>query len=312
MIDYIDRHKQEFGVEPICRALREMYLQIAPSTYYAAKARPPSPRARRDEQLKATILRIWRDNRGVYGARKVWRALRREGLAVARCTVERLMRALGIAGAVRGRPKRTTLPDPAAVRPADLLRRDFTAPAPNRRWVADITYVPTWSGFVYAAFIIDVFSRRVIGWRVAEHLRADLALDALEMAIWTRTRAGQPLAGLVHHSDRGSQYLSIRYTQRLADVAAVASVGSKGDSYDNALAESFHGLFKTECIHRDGPWKGVADVEAATCGYLHWFNTERLHSACADRPPAEFEDDYHRGQRWRGGAPPSDDAGRVA
>jgi putative transposase len=312
VIDYIDRYKAQFGVEPICRVLRDADVQIAPSSYYAAKTRPPSPRALRDEQLTAEILRVHKANRGVYGARKVWQQLRRDGVAVARCTVERLMRALGLEGVVRGRPKRTTVPDQAAPRPADLLCRDFSAPAPNARWVADLTYVPTWSGFVYAAFIIDVFSRLVVGWRVADHLRADLALDALEMAIWQRGRAGQPLAGLVHHSDRGSQYLAIRYTDRLAAIDAVASVGSKGDSYDNALAESFHGLFKAECIHRDGPWKGVADVELATCDYLNWFNTSRLHSACGGRPPAEFEAAYHRGELPEGAPPPAADEGQVA
>src|SRR5512144_1768778 len=205
VIDYIDRHREQFGVEPICRVLRDADVQIAPSTYYAAKARPASRRAIRDEQLKEQILRVHEANRGVYGARKVHRQLRREDVAVARCTVERLMRALGLRGVVRGRPKRTTVPDIVAARPADLLQRDFSAPAPNLRWVADLTYVPTASGFVYAAFVLDVFSRLVVGWAVASTLRAELALDALEMAIWNRARAGQPLAGLIHHSD--SQYV---------------------------------------------------------------------------------------------------------
>ena len=298
MTAFIDQKRGQFGVEPICRV-----VQVAPSSYYAAKTRPPSARAVSDEQLMAQIRRVHEGNRGVYGARKVWRQLHRDGIEVARCTVERLMRQQGLAGAVRGTPKRTTVADTEASRPADLLHRDFTAPAPNLRWVADITYLRTRSGFVYAAFVIDVFSRMVIGWQVANHLRADLALAALEMAIWRR-QSVDGLPGLVHHSDRGGQYLAIRYTRRLADAGAVASVGSTGDSYDDALAESFHGLFKTELIGRDGPWTGVADVELATLDYLDWFNNHRLHSACGDRPPAEFEAAYHhRGDGDRLGRP---------
>jgi putative transposase len=225
VIAYIDEDRERFGVEPICDA-----LQFAPSTYYAARRRPPSPRRRRDEELKGQIERVWRGNRGVYGARKVWKQLRREGVVEARCRIERLMRELGLAGRVRGKKRRTTIPADVSVRPADLVDRQFQATAPNQLWIADITYVATWSGFAYAAFVTDVFSRRILGWRVSNTLRADLALDALEMAIWTRE--AEDLAGLVHHSDRGVQYLSIVYTERLAAEGAVTSVGSKGDSYD--------------------------------------------------------------------------------
>jgi putative transposase len=304
MIAYIDRYRAEFGVEPICRVLTSAGARIAPSTYYAAKTRPPSARAVRDEQLKTHIGRVFEDNFAVYGADKVWRQLGREGIRVARCTVERLMRELGLSGAVRGRPKtrRTTVPQLAA-RPTDLVGRNFTAAAPNRLWVADLTYVGTWTGFVYAAFVIDVYSRRILGWRCAGHLRTDLALDALEMAIWTRQREqageqdGDPdggLAGLVHHSDRGVQYLSIRYTERLADAGAVTSVGSRGDSYDNALAETTIGLFKTEVIARRGPWRTLAQVEAALAGWVDWYNHRRLHGACADIPPVEYEQRYYQ------------------
>jgi putative transposase len=224
----------------------------------------------------------------VYGVHKMWRELNRQGVRVARCTVARLMRRLGLTGAVRGdRTKRTTIAGPAAARPADLVERDFTASAPNRLWVADLTYIPTWSGFVYAAFVIDAYSRMIVGWRLAGHLRTDLALDALEMAIWRRGE--RRLDGLVHHSDRGGQYLAIRYTERLADAGAVASVGSRGDSYDNALAETTIGLYKTELIRRKGPWRGLGDVEIATMEWVDWYNNRRLHSACGDLPPAEFE-----------------------
>jgi putative transposase len=304
MIDYIDRYRAEFGVEPICRVLSEAGARIAPSTYYAAKTRPPSARAVRDEQLKVQIRRVWEENFEVYGADKVWRQLGREGVRVARCTVERLMRELGLAGAVRGRRKtrRTTVPQ-LSERPADLVGRNFTAAAPNRLWVADLTYVGTWTGFVYAAFVIDVYSRRILGWRCAGHLRTDLALDALEMAIWTRQReqdGGQDggLAGLVHHSDRGVQYLAIRYTERLADAGAVTSVGSRGDSYDNALAETTIGLFKTEVIARRGPWRSLAQVEAALAAWVDWYNHRRLHGACDNIPPVEYEQHHyhHRAQ----------------
>jgi putative transposase len=238
VIAYIDAHRERFGVEPICRA-----LQFAPRTYWAAKARPVSVRCQRDEELGPEIGRVHRENFGVYGADKVWAQLNREGHRVARCTVERLMRELKLQGAVRGKKHRTTIADDVAVRPRDLVDRNFTAPAPNRLWVADLTYVRTWSGFVYVAFVTDVYSRMIVGWQASRSLRTDLALDALEQAIWSRHRAGHDLDGLVHHSDRGGQYLAIRYTERLAANGVVNSVGSRGDSYDNALAESFNGLY---------------------------------------------------------------------
>jgi putative transposase len=266
-------------------------LPIAPSTYYAAKTRPPSPRRLRDDELKAQIRRVFETNRSVYGARKIWRQLHREGIEAARCTVERLMGELGIAGVVRGKPRRTTWADRSAARPADLVDRQFDATRPNQLWVADITYVRTWSGFAYAAFVIDCYSRMIVGWQVTNHLRTDLALDALEQAIWARN---ERLDGLIHHSDRGTQYLSIRYTERLADEGAVASVGSRGDSYDNAVAESTIGLYKTELILRCAPWRGVEDLELATLDYVHWFNHHRLHGAAENLPPAEHEAAYYR------------------
>ena len=293
MIDYIDTHRGAFGVEPICRVLTAAGVPIAPSTFYAAHSRPRPARAVRDAQMQEHIARVHRDHFGVYGVRKVWRQLHREGVAVARCTVARNMRALGLSGVVRGKAKRTTIPAQAGPRPADLLQRDFTAEAPNRRWVADITYVATWAGFVYVAFVCDLYSRRVVGWRASTSLRADLALDALEQALWQGGRDERDLTGLVHHSDRGVQYLSIRYTDRLADAGAVASVGSKGDSYDNAAAESLIGLYKTELIRRRGPWKGLDDVELATLEWVDWFNHRRLHSHCGDIPPAEYETAYY-------------------
>ena len=286
MTRYIDEQRVTFGVEPICRA-----LEIAPSSYYAARSRPPSARAVRDATLSADIGRIHLANYAVYGARKLWHALRREGTAVGRDQVARLMRGLGLAGAVRGKTRRTTVWSELSPRPADLVERVFAAPAPNRLWLADITYVSTWSGFCYTAFVIDAFSRRIVGWRVSSSLRAELALDALEMAIWSRRSTD--LAGLVHHSDRGVQYLSIRYTERLADEGAVTSVGSKGDSYDNALAETVNGLYKTELIRAQGPWRTADQVELATAAWVAWWNDQRLHSACGDIPPAEFEAAYH-------------------
>lgn len=288
---FIDEHRHRvtdglrWGVEPICAT-----LQVAPSTYYAAKSRPPSARAIRDAELKPKLANLHSANFDVYGARKLWKALLRDHEDVGRDQVVRLMKALGLVGAVRGKKKRTTVPADVGARPADLVKRSFTAPAPNRLWVADLTYVATWSGFAYVAFITDVFSRRIVGWRVSSSLRADLALDALEMAIWSR--AGEDLDELVHHSDRGVQYLAIRYTERLADAGAVTSVGSKGDSYDNALAESVNGLYKTELIGRQGPWRTVDDVELGTARWVHWYNTVRLHSACGDIPPAEYEANY--------------------
>jgi putative transposase len=278
-------------VEPACAV-----LEFPASTYYAAKKRErePSRREQRDEWLRREIMRVWEDRkkgRRVYGARKVWLQLRREGIEAARCTVERLMRELGIAGASAGRKKpRTTVPGAVGERPADLLERDFTAPAPNRRWVADITYVDTISGFVYTAFVTDLFSRNIVGWQVADHLRAGLALDALEMAIFSRKE--QIDDRLVHHSDRGVQYTSICYTQRLEDIGAVRSVGSKGDSYDNAAAEAVNSLYKKELINREGPWKDAGDVTVATAEWVSWYNNERLHSACGNVPPAEYENTW--------------------
>jgi putative transposase len=287
MTRYIDAHRDRFGVEPICRV-----LQVAPSSYYAAKTRPPSARAVRDAQLKVEIRRVWDANYRVYGAEKIWRQLRREGIQVGRDQVARLMRQLGIRGVVRGGKRPTTTPAQAADRPADLVQRQFTAPAPNRLWVADLTYVAIGAGFCYTAFIIDAYSRAIVGWRVATTLRASLALDALEMAIWARQNAG--LDALVHHSDRGVQYLSVRYTQRLADQGAVSSVGSKGDSYDNALAEAVNGLYKAELIGPHGPWRTADQVELATLAWVGWWNQRRLHGALDHIPPAEHEALYYR------------------
>ena len=286
MIAYINQHRHRYGVEPICRL-----LPIAPSTYHDATRRPSSARAVRDRQLKVEITRIHAEHFGVYGARKVWRQLHREGITVARCTVERLMGELGLRGVVRGKTRRTTTPDATAARPADLVNRDFSAQRPDQLWVADLTYVATWSGFVYVALVIDAFSRFIVGWQASRSLRTGLALDALEMAIWRRQAQ---LDGLVHHSDRGSQYLSIRYTERLAEAGAVTSVGSRGDSYDNALAETIIGLYKTELIRRRGPWKGIDDLEYTTLEWVDWFNHRRLLEPIGHIPPAEFEATYHR------------------
>jgi putative transposase len=286
MTRYIDQHRDRFGVESICRA-----LQIAPSSYYAAKRRQPSARAISDAELAPKILRAWKDNYQVYGARKLWKQLRREGELVGRDRVARLMRTLGIAGAARGKTRRTTIADPAAVRAPDLVKRQFTATRPNQLWVSDFTYVATWSGTVYVALVIDVFSRLIVGWRSAASMRTELVLDALEMAIWRRASV---LEGLVCHSDAGSQYTSLRYTTRLAEIGAAPSVGSVGDSYDNSLAESTIGLYKTELIRRHGPWRTLDELELATLGYLDWFNHRRLHGEIGDIPPAELEATYYR------------------
>lgn len=299
MIAFIDAHREcrsaglVWGIEPICTM-----LQIAPSTYHAAKQRPPSARAVRDAELKPEILRVWEQNLSVYGADKVWDQLNKDGIRVARCTVERLMREMGLQGCRRGRIwVRTTVGDDRADRPADLVERQFRAPAPNRLWVADLTYVKTHTGWVYVAFIIDVYSRFVVGWQASRSLRADLAIDALEMAVHNRGR-NDSLDGLIHHSDRGVQYLSVRYSQRLADNAIVASVGSRGDSFDNALAESFNGLYKWELIYPTVRWRGLEDVEWATLTYVDWFNHRRLHGEITDGPgyttPAAFEADHYR------------------
>jgi putative transposase len=274
-------------------------LEIAPSTYYAAKKREENPPARdaRDEELKTEIMRVWKEEgRGAYGAREVWHELRREGTDVARCTAERLMGEPGIAGAParRKRPRATVPAGPGHERPSDLLGRDFSAPAPNRRWVAGITYVDTVAGFVYTAFILGLFSRKIVGWQGSGTPRAELALDALEMALWAR---GEQMDGqLVHHSDRGVQYTSIRYTERLGEVNAVRSVGRKADSHDNAAAEALNSLYKKELIEREGRWPGTADVMLATLDWVAWYNQERLHSACGHIPPEEFEENYHARQ----------------
>jgi putative transposase len=268
-------------------------LQFASRTYYAAKRRPPCARRVRDEILKPEIARVHKDNLDVYGADKVWTQMKREGYPVARCTVERLMRDLHLSGARRGKAfKRTTIAGEAQHRPGDLVNRQFVADRPNRLWVADLTYVKTFSGWAYVAFVIDVYSRCVVGWQTSTSLRSDLAIDALEMAIYARS--DRDLDGLIHHSDRGVQYLAIRYTERLAEAGAVNSVGSKGDSYDNALAESFNGLYKTELIHRRGPWRHVDHVEWATLTYVDWFNNRRIHNEIGKIPPAEFEENYYR------------------
>ncbi|CAN5244768.1 IS3 family transposase [soil metagenome] len=290
MVRYIDDHRDLFGVEPICKV-----LQIAPSTYYEQKARERDPdrlpaRAKRDEVLKPEIQRVYEENFCVYGARKIWKQLNRESIPVARCTTERLTAALGIFGAKRGKTWKTTTPDVDADRPRDLVQRTFTASAPNELWVADITYVSTWRNHVvYVAFIIDVFARRIVGWRVLNSLKTDIVLDALEQALYSRTGT----EGLIHHSDRGSQYLSIRYTERLAEAGIESSVGSVGDSYDNALAETIIGLFKTEVIWRSGPWKTINEVEYATCAWVDWYNNRRLLQPIGDIPPAELEQAYY-------------------
>jgi len=298
-VRFIEEHRHDmidgrgFGVEPICRVLSEHGCPIAPSTYYAAKSRPTCDRVIRDAELLTQIRRVHADNYGVYGARKVWLQLHRENILVARCTVERLMKANGLHGVVRGAKIRTTKPDRAAARPEDLVERQFHARRPNQLWVVDFTYVATWVGFVYVAFCIDVFSRMITGWRAAKSMTTDLVLDALEMGIWQRQRVGHDLQGLVHHSDAGSQYTSIRYTERLVEAGARPSIGSVGDSYDNALAESIIGLFKTELIRRKGPWRGLDAVELATMEWVDWYNNRRLFEAIGDIPPAEAETNHY-------------------
>jgi putative transposase len=290
MVAFIDAHRGEHGVEPICEQ-----LQIAPSTYYEHRARQADPqrlppRLKRDQILIPEIRRVYEQNFGVYGARKVWRQMGREAIEVARCTVERLMGMLGLQGVVRGRRCRTTIPDESTVRPLDRVNRQFHASGPNQLWVADFTYVATWAGFVYVAFVIDVFSRRIIGWRVARSMSAELVLDALEQALHARS----DVQGVVHHSDRGSQYLSIRYSERLTEAGAEPSVGSVGDSYDNAMAETIIGLYKAEVIHHRGPWRQQDAVEYATLEWVDWFNHRRLLEPIGNVPPAEFEAAYHQ------------------
>ena len=291
MVSFIDEHRVDYGVEPICKQ-----LPIAPSTYYDHKILERDPdrecnRSIRDRHLEPEIERIWKENFEVYGVPKVWRQMKREGFVIARCTVERLMRKLGLKGVTRG-PKNcwTTVADDSLARPADLVNREFTAVRPNQLWVADITFVATWSGFVYVAFVTDVYSRRIVGWRVSRSLKTDLVLDALEQALWSRTKT----EGLIHHSDRGSQYLSIRYTEKLAEAGIDASVGSVGDSYDNALAETINGLYKTEIIRRLGPWKNIDEVEYATLNWVDWFNNRRILEPIGNIPPAEYELMYYQ------------------
>lgn len=292
MVAFIDDHRETMGVEPICEN-----LPIAPSTYYEHKAEQVDPGRRspswkRDATLRGEIKRVWENNLSVYGPRKVWRQLKREGHRVARCTIERLMGQMGLRSVVRGRSKRTTVASDHDPRPLDLVRRNFHADRPNQLWVADFTYVTTWSGFVYIAFVIDAFSRMIVGWRAAKSMSAELTLDALEQALWARKVKGN----LIHHSDRGSQYLSIRYSERLVEAGVEASVSSVGDAYDNALAETINGLFKAEVIHRRGPWQGLDAVEYATLEWVDWFNNRRLLEPIGNIPPAEFEELYYTEQ----------------
>lgn len=301
IVDFVREHadRQEagglrWGVEPICAVLTEHGLPIAPSTYYEWKDRLPSRREDRDRALLAEIRRVHAAHYGVYGARKVWLQLNREGIPVARCTVERLMKAAGLVGVVRGKVKRTTIADPAARRPDDLVRRNFRPLAPDRLWVADITYVSTWTGWVYVAFVVDAYARRILGWRCSTSMSTQLVLDAVEQAIWTRQRGGQgDFAELVAHHDRGSQYTSVRYSERLGLAGITPSVGSVGSSYDNALAETINGLYKTELIKKRGPWRTSDDVEYATAEWVDWFNHRRLYEYCGDIPPADLEDHYY-------------------
>ncbi|MEV5308487.1 IS3 family transposase [Streptomyces diastaticus] len=294
LVAFIDEHRQVFGVEPICRVLTSHGLKIATSTYYAARKRAPSARSVRDAELKTQISRVHADNFSVYGVRKVWRQLHREGIPVARCTVARLMRDLGLQGVRRGRGIRTTVRDDGHDRADDLLERDFTALRPNERWVADFTYVATWSGIVYVAFVVDVFSRAIVGWSAATSKRAKLVLDALDMALWRRDRAGNPAGpGLIHHSDAGSQYTSFAFTAHLLEAGIDASIGTVGDALDNALMESQIGLYKTELIKPRKPWHGLPDVELATAEWVDWFNNQRLHTAIGSIPPHEHETNYY-------------------
>ena len=294
MVDFMEVHRDAYGVEPICRV-----LPIAPATYYEHRRRRQHPelrppRQRRDAELRVEIERVYHENFHVYGAKKVWRQLQREGITVARCTVERLMADMGLMGATRGRAfKVTTVADESLNKPRDLVQRQFTAKRPDQLWLADITYVATWTGFVYVAFIIDAFSRAIVGWRVSTSLKSELALDALEQAIWAR----RPGDGLIHHSDHGVQYLCIRYTERLAEAGMEASVGSVGDSYDNALAETINGLFKTEVIRKRGPWKNIHEVEFAVLEWVEWFNNRRLLGPLGFVSPREFEALYYEDQR---------------
>ena len=296
-MEFIDRHRDRFGAWPICRVLTEHGVKIAPSGYYALRKRLPSKRALRDAELVIEIERVFWDRdlgRGISGVRKIWRLLHRQGITVARCTVERLMRQQGLRGIRRGKQFVTTKPDAAAPRADDHVQREFRADRPNELWVVDFTYVPTWAGTAFTAFVTDVFSRHIVGWRTMSTMPTDLPLDALEMALWVRDRDGEDITGVIQHSDAGAQYTALRYTDRLAEVGAIASIGTVGDSYDNALAESVVGLYKTECVKIDGPFRTADDLELATLSWVHWFNESRLHSAIDYRTPAEMENQYYR------------------
>ena len=291
MISFIDDHRQVYGVEPICKV-----LPIAPSTYYAHVTKRDDPeklsaRARRDMALEPEIVRVFKANFEVYGVKKVWRQMVRERFDIARCTVARLMRGMGLAGVIRGKSVKTTVQNKAVPCPLDHVNRNFKAQAPNVLWVSDFTYVSTWTGFVYVAFVIDVYARRIVGWRVSRTQHAGFVLDALEQALHERRPAYG--GGLVHHSDRGSQYVSIKYTERLAEAGIEPSVGSVGDSYDNALAETINGLYKAEVIHRRGPWRSFEAVEFATLEWVDWFNNRRLLGPIGNIPPAEAEERYY-------------------
>ena len=302
---FVEEHRDEHGVESIIDALAGTGAEIAPSTYYAARARPPSARSLTDQVTLAKIRAVHASNYGVYGARKTWRCLARAGHPVARCTVERVMRANGIQGVTKAKSPRTTIPGPVGDRPDDMVGRAFTADGPNQLWVADITYIRTFSGWVYAAFVMDMYSRRIVGWQVATSLHATLALDALEMGLWNRDRvahtreSGSGTTDLIHHSDRGVQYRAVRNTERLEEADVVASVGSKGDSYDNAAAEALNSTFKSELIRNrhviaeKGPWRGIDDVEIAVAEWIEWYNTTRLHGSLNDIPPTEYESNYY-------------------
>ncbi|MES5101154.1 IS3 family transposase [Agrobacterium rubi] len=291
MISFIDEHRTVLGVEPICRL-----LPIAPSTYYEVVAKRTdvdrlSARARRDMAMKVEIRRVFNENFQVYGVRKVWRQLQREGHDIARCTVARLMRMMGLQGIIRGKPVKTTVSDKAAPCPLDRVNRQFRAPAPNMLWLSDFTYVATWQGFVYVAFVIDAFARRIVGWRASRTAQAGFVLDALDQALHDRRPVHR--GGLIHHSDRGVQYVSIKYSERLAEAGIEPSVGSVGDSYDNALAETINGLYKAEVIHRRGPWRNFEAVEFATLEWVDWFNNRRLLEPIGNIPPAEAEERYY-------------------
>jgi putative transposase len=305
LVGFIDSVKERFGVEPVCHVLTQLVCKIAPSTYYAAKSRPPSARQKREEQISELILAIWHDPEGgrqVAGARKMWKLMHKmritvDGRPVARCTIERLMRKLGLYGARRGGSfYTTTCADPSHERAPDRVNRNFTAPAPNRLWVVDFTYLDTDAGKVFAAFVLDVFSRRIVGWAVADHHLTELPLAALEMALYARARAGQDVTDVVHHSDAGSEYTAIRYRNVLTDFRALASIGTVGDSYDNAMAESLNGLYKTECIYRQESWADAQEIELATSSWVSWYNSRRLHSSLGYRTPIEYENAYYNGE----------------